>query len=176
MLHIVSAPSELQRYQGLLIQKLEKARPDKINCTISWRPESFRAEINWLASAGIWYYSQEMGNRWWNTFGIKHPIEEDTVGIACEINIPMFGINRNIAGGIAEEDDKVFLIHRGNRFGGGVKGMTKEYFWRHYTGVRRNAMDDNRLTEIAIVGELQSNRLTLDIASFVNWMVRLKGK
>jgi len=176
MLYIVSDPSKLQKYQDLFMRELERARPKEISCIISWRPENLKAEVNWLADVGIWYYSEEMNNKWWNVFGISEPAVGESVGIACEINIPKSGINRNVAGGFAEDGGRVFVIHRGNRYGGGKLGMTKAHFWRRYSGGRQYAVDGDNPTEVAVIGELRSPRLPADVARFVSWMVGLKAE
>jgi len=186
MLKIVSNASKLQNYQNQFMEQLELARTDTIeHCRISWRPESIDAEVNWSSKVNLWWYSrlvpenklqQSKQNRWWNVFGISHPKPYQELQINCEINIPTNGINRNVAGAFAEdENSRVFVIHRGNRWGGGKKGVTKALFWTNYSGHSEIAHDGERTTRVAVIAELGDNRLPSNVANFVHWVAEVKG-
>ncbi|MCL0091840.1 hypothetical protein M1N59_01065 [Dehalococcoidales bacterium] len=176
MLQIISDPNRLQPYQQQFIDELDRAQTSTIHCLISWRPEYMDADVRWSSRLNLWWYSQPLENRWWNVFGIGQPISNEAVGITCEINIPMRGINRNIAGAFAENEDKrVFVVHRGNKWGGGREGITKELFWHNYSGRSEIVNDGGRQTRVAIIAELGNPNLPPDIAAFVNWVYRTKG-
>jgi len=175
MIQIVAEPDKLKRYQSQFIQELECTRPAIVPCNISWRPMSLSAQVKWIPSVEIWYFSTGLDNRWWNAFGLGQPSTNKNMRIACEINIPMYGINRCIAGGFAEDGDKVFVVHRGNKYGGGKLGITKDLFWRSYTGTAKDADDGGRTTKVAVVAELGDANLAADTANFTRWIARIKG-
>jgi len=175
MLRIVSESNKLAKYQDQFISELNQIKNEKIKCTVSWRPSSIQADITWIPSAGIWFYSQRIENRWWNIFGIDHPQPGQDIGISCEINIPFNDINRQVAGGFAAEGERVYLVHRGNRFGGGSKcGLTKMHFWDNFKGDYASALDGVLENKVAIVARLQDPNLANDIAKFVRWIHDLK--
>ena len=186
MLKIVSDPDKLQKYQNQFIAQLNNTRTSVIpHCRISWRPDYIDAEVSWSSKLNLWWYSRLVSgskrhgsqpNRWWNVFGIDKPTPNQPLHIDCEINPPTGGINRNIAGAFAEdENNRVFVVHRGNRWGGGRKGITKELFWNNYSGRSEIVNDGGRQTRVAIITELGNPSLPPDIAAFVNWAYRTKG-
>lgn len=176
MLQIISDPNRLQPYQQQFIDELDRAQTSMIHCLISWRPEYEEADVRWSSKLDMWWYSKPIGNRWWNVFGIGQPISYKTVSIVCEINIPIRGITRNIAGAFIEDEDKrVFVSHRGNRWGGGRRGITKELFWQNYSGRSEVVDDGGRHARVAIIAEIGNPKLPSDIATFVNWVARTKG-
>jgi hypothetical protein len=170
MPNIVSKPDQLREYQCQFVNDLKNATGEQIKCSIACLPRGALAEVEWLARPGIWFYAQEIESMWWNAFGIGRPAQGEEASITCEINIPKYGINRRAAGGFIEDGSKVYVVHRGNQYGGGKPGMTKGHFWQNYYGRCRTIDDGDCVTEVAIIGELGTRRLALDIASFVNWI------
>jgi 5-methylcytosine-specific restriction protein A len=73
---------------------------------------------------GIWLACDVIGkSRYWNAFGTRNPKQNKMVPIGCEINFPLFGIDRRVSGGVAEDETgRLSLVHRG-RIGGGRKGI-----------------------------------------------------
>ena len=176
MFQIISDPCKLQLYQKRFIEELDSVQTSTIHCFISWRPENEEANVRWSSKLNLWWYWKPLENRWWNVFGIGQPISYESVGIACEINIPKQGINRNIAGAFTEDEDgRVFITHRGNRWGGGRKGITKELFWHNYSGRSELINDGGRYTRVAIIAEIGNPELPSNIATFVKWVARTKG-
>jgi hypothetical protein len=186
MLEIISDPDKLQKYQNQFITQLNSVRTDIIpHCLISWRPENVDVDVYWSLKVNLWWYSRLVSgskrhgpqpNRWWNVFGIKEPVSLQPLHIDCEINPPTSGINRNIAGAFAEGDNnRVYVVHRGNRWGGGKVGITKKLFWDNYSGRSELAHDKKGITRVAVVAELGNPKLPSDIADFVHWVANLKG-
>ena len=67
------------------------------------------------------------------------------------------------------------IIHRGNKFGGGKPGMTKELFWSKYKGPAKYADDGGKDNEVAIIAKIGEVNFVSNIANFVRWMAQLKG-
>lgn len=183
MLRIVEDATKLKNYQRQFERQLQRKGTRITRCCIRTPdPEGpTPADVIWLASAGIWFYSDlaKEGNRWWNVFGIGKPRSNSTVSPVCEICVPKKIINRRIAGGFAEEGSDVFLIHRGNKYGGGKPGMTKEYFWSHYHKSKLKSarvIDGKQENEVAVIARLGEAGLGLNIAAFVKWMRDIQKK
>ena len=170
MLKIVSEPGKLNIYQHQFIKEIESASNEKISCHVPNCPGGSNTQVNWLTKQGIWSYTKETDNLWWNAFGIGKPDYGENVTIACEINIPKQGINRHAAGGFVEDGGKVFVVHRGNQYGGHKPGMTKNHFWQSYWGKSQSIKDGDRVTVVAIISELGSRRLSFDVANFIVWI------
>jgi hypothetical protein len=187
MLTIISNPDKLQKYQRQLEQELQKTS-NKITCRISTpagpTPKQGWITVSWIYGAGIWFYSDLAmeENRWWNVFGIDIPESHSAVQPRCEICVPTSGVNRRIAGGFAENGKDIFLIYRGNKYGGSIParmknlGMTKkEYFKRVYPLPLQSLDDAGQINEVAVITRLGDANSALKIADFVIFMDKLKG-
>lgn len=180
MLRVVANATKLQNYQKQFEEELQR-KGTKITCCIS-TPTGRSSNhgwisVFWLASAGIWFYSDlaKEGNRWWNVFGIGEPDSYQTVYPLCEICVPNNGINRHIAGGFAEDGKDVFLIHRGNNYGGTKrKGMTKQYFFSRYRDSKQVMDDGEQTNRVAVIAKLGDPELASKTAGFVKFMDEIK--
>jgi len=184
ILRVVSSPSTLAQKQMELLSQLQGTTSDQFDAVIAWRPESKRALVNWSEDMKMWWYSERGENRWWNSFGLQKPASGDisTLRIGCEINIPYSGIDRRIAGVVLlGPDDEYFIGHRGNRFGGGRRGLTKALFWTHYSSDPVDVVDDEhqgtneRVSSVALVARLGDSNFPDQLSSFVRWLHDLKA-
>jgi hypothetical protein len=180
MLRIVIDATKLSNYQKQFEEELQR-NGTKISCCISTpygrTPEHGWICVSWLASVGIWFYSEVaiQENRWWNVFGIGEPLSYRSNYPHCEIYVPNSGINRHVAGGFAEEGNDVFLIHRGNNYGGSKrKGMTKQHFFSQYGGPKPDMDDGEQTNPVAVIAKLGDPQLASNIAGFVKWIHNLK--
>ncbi len=180
MLRIVIDATKLSNYQKQFEAELQ-LDGTKISCCISTpagrTPPHGWVSVSWLASAGIWFYSEVAfeGNRWWNVFGIGEPLGYGYNYPHCEICVPISGINRHVSGGFAEDGNGVFLIHRGNNYGGSKrKGITKQYFFSQYRGPKSDMDDVERTNLVAVIAKLGDPQLASNIADFVKWIHNLK--
>jgi len=176
MLRVVSNPDKLREYQGKFEKQFMLATPQKINCTINTKEGPTIAHIFWLPNYGIWFYSDIaiQGNRWWNVFGVEKPINLGTIHPQCEVCIPNDGINRRVAGAFAEDGNNVFVLHRGNRYGGGKEGMTSDHFWSNYRYESEYMIDGDQVNRVAVIGELGNKDFLANVASFISWMIKLQ--
>ena len=95
------------------------------------------------------------------------------VGITCEINFPLSGINRRVAGAVAEDAaGDLHILHRG-RIGGGRAGTGAELFWAHFAGDRVVATDGDRDTTFAVIGPVGSPKLVRGLRFFVKEVDRI---
>ena len=96
----------------------------------------------------IWFYSEELRNRFWNAFGLN-PDENAQNDIVVEINTPFDGINFRIGAGMFafDEEDSLWLLHSG-RIGGGRPGIGKEAFCEWYS--QFSIMKDVEINEGAV--------------------------
>ena len=120
------------------------------------------------------FRSKIAGSRYWNGFGVGRPESGDNVAITCEINFPLYGIDRRTGGAFAQDrSGRTFVVHRG-KLGGGRKGIGKSLFENRYRGVWKVMDDDGEETTVAVIGVLQSPRFARQIAQFVRKIARIK--
>ncbi|MBN1856929.1 MAG: hypothetical protein JW846_08250 [Dehalococcoidia bacterium] len=180
---VVTSADTLDRMQSQFLLELEQTSSHEIDARITWRPQTKDARVHWSQKLGMWWYSERLETRWWNVFGLQTPSLDhaSTLTIDCEINIPVAGIDRRIAGVIVSSADGGYFIgHRGNRLGGGRQGITKELFWGHYPAEPAEVLDaepqssDGRVTSIALVARFADPNLPDQVASFVKYVHELK--
>jgi hypothetical protein len=76
-------------------------------------------------------------NRYWCTFGTGEPAEGVSLSIVCEVNIPIEGINRRVAGAFARDEAGLVCLLHGGKVGGGKARVGKETFLEYFTDGRR---------------------------------------
>ncbi|SFM42108.1 hypothetical protein SAMN03159341_13221 [Paenibacillus sp. 1_12] len=164
----------ITKYQRIMEERILEASNHKINCNVGYPGGSLDAEVMWLEDLGIWYYPRELDNKYWNAFGMTKPKEGKGVSITGEINFPLEGVNRSINSAFVENDDKVFIIHRG-RMGGGKPGVDQSLFRNNYRGEWYEFIDNDKISTGALVGSLFSVDFAAQIAQFIKEYSRIKN-
>ena len=109
-----------------------------------------------------------------NYFGVEIPIVDRQNEIIKELNVPKESINRSLSGAFAQDvDGREYLVDRG-RVGGGAKGVSKRSFFYHYRGKQTSLNEINHISEIALVGCLDSNDFIEDLESHLHEIKRVK--
>ncbi len=175
MLKVVADESAIRRYQRQFVRNLKAAAAETIPVKLGHPGASEKAKVAWSERLGIWFFSRKIaGSRYWNGFGVGRPEGGGNVAITCEINFPLYGIDRRTGGAFAHDrSGRIFVVHRG-KLGGGRKGIGKSLFENRYRGVWKTMDDDGEETTVAVIGVLQSPRFTRQIAQFVHKIARIK--
>jgi len=174
MLRVVSDKAAIKRYTALFNKKFKPFAEEVIKIRLGHQGASFPAKVSWSKKLGIWKFSKTVKDvRYWNAFGVEKP-GGHVLSIAAEINFPWEAIDRKIGGAFAEDHwGNVFVIHRG-KIGGGKKGVGKSLFEQNYRGVWTWMEDGDCVSEVAVIGDLKSERFALQAAQFVKKIERLK--
>lgn len=110
-------------------------------------------------------------NRCWNAFGFDDPRRRNGLSIVCEVNPPHEGISRSIQGLFAlDKRGALLLLHRGTK----INGVTKEFFRREFQGNWAQIPDGRHGTPVAVVANIDSERVARDIGTFAREVARLK--
>lgn len=183
VLRAVEDRKTIERLQEKLEKILFGEADRKIGCFIGYRGGGTKAKVHWSSHLGIWMYSKRLKSdsassvrtdRFWNAFGTSEPAEGRGLSITCEINFPASGINRSIAGAFATDGDgSTYITHRG-RIGGGRKGIGKTLFMKRYERQWADMADGDREARVALIGEMGSPQLPLQIAAFVHSVGHIK--
>lgn len=176
MLKILDDESDIREAQQRFEEVFERFIDEKIPAKLGHLGDSFEEEVSWCKDLNIWMCSGIIpGSRYWNAFGIGKPAEGKNVSITCEINFPLRGINRRVAGAFAVASlGGVYVVHRG-KIGGGRKGIGKRLFEEKYTGEWIDVKDGEVEKVVALVGELNSPRFARQVSEFVRRVDKIKS-
>ncbi len=173
MLSLITTPAEISRYQRLLEEYLHNRLPRAMPFKIGHLGGTYEVQVH--TDDDLWHTGKLAGepepNRYWNAFGLLS--SEHPSNIIVEVNIPLQGLNRRVAGMFAKEvkTDEVFILHRGG-IGGGREGVGKSAFlaWYEPRALSRFTEVDEGSTKPAraiAVGRLSDERLLEGFYSFV---------
>src|SRR5262249_9919224 len=111
----------------------------------------------------------------WNAFGATvKPNRGENMTITCEINLGFTGNVRAFAGAVARDArGHLYLMHRG-RIGGGREGIGQSLFLENFRGESVRVSDGESSSTLALLGDLDSRRLTFQVAHFVHEVQRIK--
>lgn len=176
-MRIMEDREEIKLTQDLFRRSLEKHQPQIVPTTIGYQSGAVERDVQWVPSLGIWAHFGEppegksKGRRYWNVFGLGKPA--GMVSIVCEINLPLEGIRRVVAGGFArDQKGGRWVVHRGRFTIAG--GMTKEFFRAHYPDEYVLVKDGERNSEVIVVGQLGSDDFGETLRNFVLEIDRIK--
>jgi len=176
MLKVISDQPAIKKYAGQFAKKFKPFIDEEIKVKLGHQGAGFPAKVLWSKSLGIWKFSRAIKEvRYWNAFGVGKPGASSVLSIASEINFPWAQIDRKTGGAFAEDAwGNVFVIHRG-KIGGGKKGVGKSLFEHNYRGVWSFMEDGDSLSQVAVIGALNSPRFALQAAQFVKKIEMLKS-
>ena len=176
MLKVIEEQPAIKKYAGQFNKKFKSLIDEEIKVKLGHQGAGFPAKVLWSKSLGIWKFSRAIKEvRYWNAFGVGKPGASSVLSIASEINFPWSQIDRKTGGAFAEDAwGNVFVIHRG-KIGGGKKGIGKSLFEHNYRGVWSFKEDRDLLSQVAVIGALNSPRFALQAAQFVKKIEILKS-
>ncbi|MFO7569566.1 MAG: hypothetical protein R6W75_07185 [Smithellaceae bacterium] len=176
MLRVVEDEKLIKKYAARFVRSFKPLVDEKIPVRLGHQGASFSARVLWSKKAGIWFFSQTAKQvRYANAFGIGKPPAGSHLPIAAEINFPAAGIDRRTGGAFARDPlGNVFAVHRGV-IGGGKKGIGKSFFEEQYRGVWSWMEDADLISQVAVIGRLDSSRFPLQAALFVRKIDQLKS-
>lgn len=146
---------------------------------IGHQGRSWEVRFRWSGGLNMWMVVDDKagGDRYWTAFGLGEPIDGRSMSIVVEINFPVAGINRTVAGAFARTSaGKELVLHRG-KIGGGRFGVGKERFTERFAslgGEWHLIRDGNRETKFALVGELESPYFVSQVRGFVTKVAQIK--
>jgi hypothetical protein len=165
MLKILTARGSIAAAQELLRKHLAAAATRKGYIHIGYQGGGDQYLTYSLARSSVWFACKRLPNRFWNAFGLGDPFK-GTPTIITEINPPLSGVRRSIAGAFAEDEQGfLYLVHRGN-IGGGRKGIGKEAFLDAYSEPLQPLDEGGTSSHVIVVGALEKRTIVADIERF----------
>jgi hypothetical protein len=176
MLKVITDQKAIKKYIRLFVKNFKPFIDETIKVKLGHQGASLPAKVLWSKKLGIWLFPHTINEiRYWNAFGKNKPREGSILSATAEINFPWEGIDRKIGGAFAEDAwGNIFVIHRG-KIGGGKKGVGKSLFEHNYRGVWSFMEDGDSITQVAVIGALNSGRFALQIALFVKKIEKIKS-
>ncbi len=175
MLKVIVQSEEINKYQQQLLGLLKENGRQIENVKAGHKGGNIPDTAWWLPEQRLWLMTGKEENRHWNAFGTDEPAPGRNVTITCEINIPLSGINKQIGGAFASDNEsQIWLIHRGI-IGGGRKGIGPELVRNYYKGPWEEIDNLNGTISKALpIGNLNSNNFLDDLANFIREIDRIK--
>jgi hypothetical protein len=176
MLKVIDDQLTIKKYARQFVRNFKPFIDERVKVKLGHQGASSPAKVLWSKKLGIWLFSHAVNEvRYWNAFGVEKPRMDRLVPIITEINFPFAGIDRKTGGAFARDArGNVYVIHRG-KIGGGKKGVGKSLFENNYRGVWSLMEDGDCITQVAVIGVLNSPRLVLQTAFFVKKIELLKS-
>lgn len=164
---VVQDVQTVRRAQQTMVARLKADAEGYGQHAVGYRGGNTEAEIYYRADLNLWAAFAPKTNRTWNAFGFGRP--EERRPIIVEINLPLEGIDRRIAGVVVTDTDgELYLAHRGN-IGGGRDGINKSAFvaaLRREGALLHAVQDGDRISNVVLVGALADPHLPALIAQF----------
>ena len=174
MIKIIEDKSKILTLHKKFQRQLSVHLNQDIDCWVGYPSGSFEDTVKYSPELDIWISTQIHDTKFWNGFGVGQPIENKNNSLNGEINYPINGISRRIAGAFGIEDNgTVLVLHRG-KIGGGTKGIGKHFFTDNFRGDFVEAIDGNRESRFCVVGELESSYFPEQVANFIKEIHRVK--
>ncbi len=176
MWRIIEDGSDIANAQKRFTDAFKQISDDKVSVHFGHLGASFYREVLWMQQLDIWVHSDIIeGSRHYNGFGIENPRSSTHVSITCEINFPLSGINRRIAGAFAgDRSGGIHIVHRG-KVGGGRRGIGKALFEENYGGNWATVKDGDLESRVAVLAALDSTKVPEEVSQFVYEIHRIKG-
>lgn len=177
MIQIIDDPGTIKKLQKEFARNLIRYLNMTFNSYVGFHGGSVEAELHYSPKLDIWLaMAENIDNRYWNGFGIGKPENGSLESLSAEINIPKYGINRRIGGAFGKSDSgNILILHRG-KIGGGRAGIGKTLFENNYRGEFIPVIDGDRTNKMALIGELKSEKLAVQVANFVKEISRIKNE
>ncbi|MGQ1947728.1 hypothetical protein ACT3CD_11580 [Geofilum sp. OHC36d9] len=175
MITVIEDRKQIAKFHERFQSRLNDFFTEKIDCIVGFPGGSFSDTVRYSNELNIWTSTEIINNKYWNGFGIGRPFEGRGNSLNGEINFPITGINRSIAGAFAKQDSgEIIVLHRG-KIGGGKKGIGKNFFINNYRGDFVSVIDGDRETEFCLIGELESNHFPRQVSNFISEIHRVKN-
>lgn len=175
MLRTINSSKEITSYQKKFKQSLLAVCDIQKYVLVGSPGGSDFNWVNYSSKYDFWFLSQKFDDKYWNSFGIGNPTENQSNDIIVEINFYLSGINRRIGGLMLKDNNNVFIAHRG-KIGGGREGVGKNLFFTHYNGSSNEIDDGDRLSEVFIIGSPYTKTFPKRISDFVHSVAFIKSK
>lgn len=167
----VTQKSAIVKAYTQISSKIKLAPGVTVKHTVGAQGGANGLRVRWIPKLSIWACAQSYsrrGDRYWIAYGLVDPrTTASALNITVETALPPVGINRRIAGLLAEDPNgATYLLHSG-KIGGGKHGFGKTFFWRNYRGDRATVRFEDGDKDYALIGRIAAGSFLERVADFV---------
>lgn len=170
MLRIVENRRRVRFLEKSLRERLfDAADEGPLKLNLGFRGGQIPSKVVWFREENWWFAFEDLTNRYWNGFGLGDPFTDNRAqALVVELNPPKEGVNRQIQGAFAEDEQgRVFLVHRG-KLGGGREGIGKGFLTWYPKDAYRLMSDGDLETPVLVAGCLDAVDLLPSLKKFVD--------
>ncbi len=173
---------EIQTAQRKFERSMRSVAGRSGDVIVGYQGGNRQLRVHLFGDQGIWWGSRKETDqkirRFWNAFGIGEPQwdSRNSHNITCEINIPLSGFTKQVAGAfVKDESGQMYIAHSG-KIGGGRQGIGQNAFRRNFSGSEQwyRVSDNKGIRDMVIISDINSLQLVDRIAEFVKEVYRIK--
>jgi hypothetical protein len=145
---------------------------------VGYQGESLDLPVWWREDEGFWSTLRPIENRYWVSFGTTDPLRTNALSIACEINPPLEGVNKSIAGMFATDSRRRICLTHSGKIGGGRRGVGQTAFLEQFRGADAMAgitMPDGSVRPMIVIGAVDDPSFPAQVGHFVREVERVKA-
>ncbi|MGP8024403.1 MAG: MrcB family domain-containing protein [Methanobacterium sp.] len=169
---VIDDANVIEDAQNKFIEIIEDHATSIVRGRAGFQGGAEEGEIYWSDELKIWLSTRKISDsRYWNGFGVAKPVEDGGYTITTEINFPIEGIVRRVAGAfVKDENNEIYVVHRG-KLGG---NFSKKFFDENYNGDWTHIQDGDRESQVVLIGGLNDPKLPEKVSEFVYEVNRMK--
>ena len=170
---VIEDAKEIENAQNKFIEIIKARATSIVRGRAGFQGGAEEGEMYWSDELKIWLSTRRINDRrYWNGFGVVKPIEGGGYTITTEINFPIKGIVRRVAGAfVKDENSEIYVAHRG-KLGG---NFSKKFFNENYSGNWTHIQDGDRESQVVLIGRLNDRKLPEKVSEFVYEVNRMKN-
>jgi hypothetical protein len=165
MIRVIEDAATIRECQAELNARVKAVTTEERQYTVGFPGGAAEATVYYSEHLDFWMTLKPISNRYWNCGGIGYPFNTSNVAPHVEINPPLSGIDRRIAGAYLEDDDGVRYIGHSGKIGGGAKGVSKTNFLVYYPGWSW-VLSGEQDVPMYVIGRLNSDELPRRLRDF----------
>lgn len=172
---VVTESGLIARATQQFSQRMQVLATQQLSILAVFSGKTLALDVHWSEPLGIWMCFQPRPGGHWNAFGVQPPVPGKHNNLTCTINFPRRGINRRMAGvvGSSSRRSANLIAHRG-RIGAGRSGVGRRLLGSGFTGHWQEFIDDDQVSRLALVGNLEAEQFPWQVADFVKQVERIK--
>jgi hypothetical protein len=164
------SPSEILGSFRSLSSILKKGSKPFHDQYIGWPGGGSHYTVYWRSRDSFWIAFQKYKGRFWCGFGTNQPTRGKGLSITCEINAPLKGVDRRLAGVFVRDDSGIIYLAHSGRVGGGRRGIGKTAFLEYWRGENIEPVEwpDKKQTSVILIGRIDRAELSAQIGHFIH--------
>lgn len=173
MLKVIEDAGTIKACQASLQAAVESVTTEKHRILVGFPGGNAEALVYYVKSLDFWMTLKPIANRYWNCVALGYPFKTHTPAPHVEINPPLSGIDRRVAGAfLVDEEGREYLGHSG-KVGGGATGVSKKNFLAYYPAWTE-VLSGDQTVPMYVIGCLDDADLPRRIRDFTRYSAEFR--